>query len=118
MTTVRTETDLRAAVESELPEIRIEGELAEAVHRRRTTKKRFRLGGLLLAVAGVCAAPFTGGASLGMTATEVGLLSVAALTVGAGLIASLSDAYDEVEFSVGPTGARVKLKRKKMARDE
>ena len=105
MRTVRTEDELAAAIKAGAPQIEGVGELAEAVQARRATKKRLRVGALLLAVGGLAAAPFTGGVSL--FATGPSLATIIVVSVGAALLFAVMENYDEIHFEVGPHPVRL-----------
>ena len=110
MKTVRTKAELEAAVEAGAREIEVQGKLAQALHGRKQTKKKVGIGAALLAGAGILAAPFTGGASLGATGPSVA--TILAVFIGAGLLLAIRDGYDEVDFEMTTNGARLKLRKK------
>ena len=111
MSIVRTKEELEKAINSNDPEIIIEGELAEKIRRGRKIKNYSAatittLGGAIAAT--FIAAPFTGGLSFfaavpiaALTGVEISLIIIA-VSVGLALLLAVWNNYEEFEFSVGP----------------
>ena len=79
MTTVSTKQELISAIERREKQIIATGEIAASI--RRKVKKGAKVGGVVLAIGGLLAIPFTGGASAGLTAAGLTCLTgVATLT--------------------------------------
>ena len=76
MTTVSTKQELVSAIERREKQIIATGEIAARFRKQVKVKKGAKVGGLVLAIGGLIAIPFTGGASAGLTAAGM------ALTVG------------------------------------
>lgn len=76
MKTVHTKEELVAALKSGETHIIAKGEIAETLRKKKKRRTAALIGGGLLAVGGIIAAPFTGGASI-----PIGLAS--GFTVGA-----------------------------------
>ena len=76
MTTVSTKQELISAIERREKQIIATGEIAASIRRKVKVKKGAKVGGLVLAIGGLLAIPFTGGTSAGLTAAGM------ALTVG------------------------------------
>lgn len=68
MTTVRTKQELISAIERRETQIIATGEIAASIRKKVKVKKSAKIGGLALAIGGLLAIPFTGGASAGLTA--------------------------------------------------
>ncbi|MEZ4495157.1 MAG: hypothetical protein R3C29_17815 [Dehalococcoidia bacterium] len=110
MTTVHTKRELEAAVKAGTREIQVRGELAKAIHERRETKKKVGIGAAILAVGGIAAAPFTGGASL--VATGPSVATILAVSIGAGLLVAIHEGYEDIDFEITKDGARLQLRKK------
>lgn len=84
MTTVSTKQELISAIERREKQIIATGEIAASIRRKVKVKKGAKVakvGGLVLAIGGLLAIPFTGGASAGLTAAGLTCLTgVATLT--------------------------------------
>ena len=81
MTTVSTKQELISAIESREKQIIATGEIAASIRKKVKVKKSAKIGGLALAIGGLLAIPFTGGASAGLTAAGLTCLTgVATLT--------------------------------------
>lgn len=113
---VYTEKQLEAAVNAQEETIILHGEVAEKVARKYRTRKVARRGGVLLALAGIVADPFTSGTSLisaiaGAPAGATVTISTAELMVLAGTVMAIKGinrGYN-VEFR---TDGSVELNRK------
>ena len=82
MTTVSTKQELISAIERRETQIIATGEIAASIRKKVKVKKSAKIGGLALAIGGLLAIPFTGGASAGLTAAGLTCLTGAAtLTV-------------------------------------
>ena len=68
MTTVSTKQELISAIERRETQIIATGEIAASIRKKVKVKKSAKIGGLALAIGGLLAIPFTGGASAGLTA--------------------------------------------------
>ena len=90
MITVYNKQELQEALKNKGQKIRVEGsyanELAQKIHRKKKVSKAVMVGGAVVALGGLAAAPFTGGASLGATAVT---LTTAQLALILGVSASL-----------------------------
>lgn len=84
MATVSTKAALKRAVENKQFPIRCTGEIAEQLKKKKKRSKRAKITGGALALAGLAAIPFTGGASA--VATGAGLTAMG-LTIGGGAVA-------------------------------
>ena len=62
MTTVSTKQELISAIERREKQIIATGEIAASIRRKVKVKKGAKVGGLVLAIGGLLAIPFTGGA--------------------------------------------------------
>ena len=81
MTTVSTKQELVSAIERREKQIIATGEIAKRFRKQVKVKKGAKVGGLVLAIGGLIAIPFTGGASAGLTAAGLTCLTgVATLT--------------------------------------
>ena len=67
MTTVSTKEELISAIERREKQIIATGEIAASIRRKVKVKKGAKVGGLVLAIGGLLAIPFTGGTSAGLT---------------------------------------------------
>lgn len=110
MKTVTTKEELRAAIEDGVAEIEIQGDLARSVHGARARRKAAKIGGGLVALGGIAAAPFTGGFSLAMTGSSIG--TILAVSVGAGLLLAIHEGYEEIDVKAGPSGFSLRLRRR------
>ncbi|MEZ4495139.1 MAG: hypothetical protein R3C29_17720 [Dehalococcoidia bacterium] len=110
MKTVHTKKELEAAVKAGTREIEVRGNLAKAIHERRATRKKVGIGAAILAVGGIAAAPFTGGASL--VATGPSFATILAVSIGAGLLVAIREGYEEIDFEITTQGARLRLRKK------
>ena len=75
MTTVSTKQELISAIERREKQIIATGEIAASIRRKVKVKKGAKVGGLVLAIGGLLAIPFTGGASAGLTAAGLTCLT-------------------------------------------
>ena len=116
--TVTTEKELKKAIQEKYDKIIVEGDLAKKVIQAEKIKKLSPAAmGILTtccaaAVGGTVAAPFTGGASLGVSAVALAPavvatgLSIPVLTIiviiGLGLLSTLFDEYTKIRFSLNP----------------
>lgn len=83
MITVTTKAALKRAIENKQFPIHCTGEVAEELKKKKKRSKRAKIAGGALALAGIAALPFTGGASA--AATGAGLTAMG-LTLGGGAI--------------------------------
>lgn len=88
MTTVSTKQELISAIERREKQIIATGEIAASIRKKVKVKKGAKVGGLLLAIGGLIAIPFTGGASAGLTAAGMAL-TVGTVTISAAELAIL-----------------------------
>lgn len=98
MITVYTKDELKRAIEKKQFPIKCVGELASQLTKKKKRAKKAKIGGALVALGGLAAIPFTGGASaaataaglttMGFTATGI-TLTVGALTISAAELAIL-----------------------------
>lgn len=79
MVIVKTKNELKRAIERKQFPIKCVGELATQLTKKKKRAKKAKIGGALLALGGLVAIPFTGGASAAATATG---LTAMGLTVG------------------------------------
>lgn len=90
MITVRSQAELKSAMDKKERQIRIVGPYAKELYNKMQTKKKVKRGGLIaggaLIVGGILATPFTAGTSLGCT---VAGLTVAGATIGTITISTL-----------------------------
>lgn len=88
MVTVSTKAQLKAAIEQKQFPIKCVGEIAEQMRKKKKRATKTKIAGAAIALAGVAAIPFTGGASA--VATGAGLtamgFSAMGLTVGGGTL--------------------------------
>ena len=82
MTTVSTKQELISAIERRETQIIATGEIAASIRKKVKVKKSAKIGGLALAIGGLLAIPFTGGASAGLTAAGLTCLTGAATLTG------------------------------------
>ena len=82
MTTVSTKQELISAIERRETQIIATGEIAASIRKKVKVKKSAKIGGLALAIGGILAIPFTGGASAGLTAAGLTCLTGAATLTG------------------------------------
>lgn len=82
MTTVSTKQELISAIERREKQIIATGEIAANIRRKVKVKKGAKVGGLVLAIGGLLAIPFTGGTSAGLTAAGLTCLTGAATLTG------------------------------------
>lgn len=90
MTTVSSKEALKKAIQNKQFPIRCTGEIAKQLIRKKKSAKKVKIGGAALALAGLAAIPFTGGASAGAT---VAGLTATGLTIGGagGLVMSTAE---------------------------
>lgn len=117
MTTVRTKGEFeRAAAETDVDEIRVEGELAETLARARSRRKTAGISAGIIAAAAIAAMPFTAGTSGLIAAGAIsagGVGAAVAVLLGVGFATMLFQHWDEVEFNWGPPpSARFRRKPK------
>lgn len=84
MVTVTTKDQLKQAISNKQFPILCKGEIAHQLKRRKKISRAAKIGGAALAIGGIAAIPFTGGASAAATATG---LTAMGLTIGAGGVA-------------------------------
>ena len=82
MTTVSTKQELISAIERRETQIIATGEIAASIRKKVKVKKSAKIGGMALAIGGLLAIPFTGGASAGLTAAGLTCLTGAATLTG------------------------------------
>ena len=82
MTTVSTKQELISAIERREKQIIATGEIAASIRKKVKVKKGAKLGSLVLAIGGIIAIPFTGGASAGLTAAGLTCLTGAVTLTG------------------------------------
>ena len=82
MTTVSTKEELISAIERREKQIIATGEIAASILRKVKVKKGAKVGGLVLAIGGLLAIPFTGGTSAGLTVAGLTCLTGAATLTG------------------------------------
>lgn len=83
MTIVETKEELKKAIERKEFPISCRGKIAEQLKKRKKRSKAAKLGGAAVAIAGLAALPFTGGASatgIAAGAAAMGLTATAAAT--------------------------------------
>lgn len=116
---VKSEDELKIAVEKKIGEITIVGDLADKLHQANKKIDTAKGAGVLSIIAGIALIPFTAGSSAvfgfgaaaatagtGVTAALVGI----GLSVGiVGFIVAMNKNYTEIEYSIGI----LKLKLKK-----
>lgn len=105
MKSVYTESQLKDALNEGCDTIVLYGEIANKVRKKYQTKKNVKRGGIALAIGGILAIPFTGGASLpaAVAGLTVGTVTIStaelAILVGGSLaIAGICKGYD-VKFN-------------------
>ena len=86
MTTVSTKQELISAIERREKQIIATGEIAASIRRKVKVKKGAKVGGMVLAIGGLLAIPFTGGASAGATAFGLTCVAGAATLTGAEIL--------------------------------
>lgn len=116
---VKTEDDLKNAIQNKAPEIIVSGDLADKLHKANQKIGTAKKAGIFGVIAGIALIPFTGGGSAVMgvgaaaTASGAGVSSILlgiGFTVGVlGFVYAMNKNYSEVEYSVGI----LKLKLKK-----
>lgn len=120
MVTVKTKKELKSAIEKKQFPIRCTGQIASRLTKRKRIAKKAKIGGALLALGGLAAIPFTGGASAVGTAagmTAMGLTLSGGAATAAGLTVAITTA--ELAILVGGgvaiiailKGRRVKLEK-------
>ena len=82
MTTVSTKQELISAIERREKQIIATGEIAASIRKKVKVKKGAKVGSLVLAIGGLIAIPFTGGASAGLTAAGLTCLTGAVTLTG------------------------------------
>lgn len=88
MVTVSTKAELKAAIEQKQFPIKCVGEIAEQLKKKKKRATKTKIAGGAIALAGLAAIPFTGGASA--VATGAGLTAMG-LTVGGTLVISTAE---------------------------
>lgn len=82
MITVYNKQELQEALKNRGQKIRVEGsyanELAQKIHRKKKVSKAVMVGGAVVALGGLAAAPFTGGASLAGSAAGIAAMGFTA----------------------------------------
>ena len=82
MITVYNKQELQEALKNKGQKIRVEGsyanELAQKIHRKKKVSKAVMVGGAVVALGGLAAAPFTGGASLDGSAAGIAAMGITA----------------------------------------
>lgn len=107
MTTVYTTAELESALTSGEKHLIAKGEVAEELRKKYNRKKAIKTGGILVALTGLAAAPFTGGTSLLATFGTAGL-TVGALTISAAELAILCGT--SIALAAILKGRKVKVK--------
>ncbi|MCR4559899.1 MAG: hypothetical protein K5685_07455 [Bacteroidales bacterium] len=108
MRTVYSKTELERALTSGEKHIIAKGEIAKELRKKNNLKKAAKIGGILLAIGGIAAAPFTGGASLIPSIAAAG--ATATITITTAELAILCGT--SVALAAILTGRKVKLKFK------
>ena len=108
MRTVYSKTELERALTSGEKHIIAKGEIAKELRKKNNLKKTAKIGGILLAIGGIAAAPFTGGASLIPSIAAAG--ATATITITTAELAILCGT--SVALAAILTGRKVKLKFK------
>jgi len=120
---VTTKEQLKRAVKNKEDDILIQGEVLKYYKAASKLKKVGKIS-LGIAVAGVVAAPFTGGLStvgtmgvVAAAATSASLSTTALITfivfMGVGLLFAIFSDYEEIETEAGLKGIKLKLKKSK-----
>lgn len=82
MITVYNKQELQEALKNKGQKIRVEGsyanELAQKIHRKKKVSKAVMVGGAVVALGELAAAPFTGGASLAGSAAGIAAMGITA----------------------------------------
>lgn len=82
MITVYNKQELQEALKNKGQKIRVEGsyanELAQKIHRKKKVSKAVMVGGAVVALGGLAAAPFTDGASLAGSAAGIAAMGITA----------------------------------------
>lgn len=82
MITVYNKQELQETLKNKGQKIRVEGsyanELAQKIHRKKKVSKAVMVGGAVVALGGLAAAPFTGGASLAGSAAGIAAMGITA----------------------------------------
>lgn len=118
---VTTKEELKRAVKNKEDDILIQGEVLKYYKAASKLKKVGKIS-LGIAVAGVVAAPFTGGLSsvgtmgvVAAAATSASLSTTALITfivfMGVGLLFAIFSDYEEIEAEAGSRGVKLKLKK-------
>lgn len=118
---VTTKEQLKRAVKNKEDDILIQGEVLKYYKAASKLKKVGKIS-LGIAVAGVVAAPFTGGLStvgtmgvVAAAATSASLSTTALITfivfMGVGLLFAIFSDYEEIETEAGLKGIKLKLKK-------
>lgn len=81
MKTVHNEKELAQAIEQGESCIAVYGNVAKKIRRQKMGKRTATIGGTLLALGGLAAAPFTGGASAAASAAGICALTAGSLTI-------------------------------------
>lgn len=112
---VYTKTQLQEALNQGEQEITLHGEVADAVAHKYRAKKNAKTGGLMLAVGGILALPFTGGLSLSAVAAGLTIgsvtISAAELAILVGGTVALAGIIKDYDIEMYPDG-HVVLKKK------
>lgn len=111
MVTVSTKAALKSAIENKQFPIHCTGEIADYLKKKKKRSKRAKITGGVLALAGLAAIPFTGGASA--AATGAGLTAMGLSIGGGALVISTAELAILVGGGVAITailkGRKVKL---------
>lgn len=82
MITVYNKQELQEALKNKGQKIRVEGsyanELAQKIHRKKKVSKAVMVGGAVVALGGLAAAPFTGGAATCWSAAGIAAMGITA----------------------------------------
>ncbi len=114
MRIVRTKEELKKAIKEGEHQIMVEGEYSKVLQKKLENKKKIGLAGVGIALLGIIAIPFTGGASaIPVVGLTVGTVTVTvaelALILGFGLSAiAMVKGYTHIE--VTPEGIRIEKK--------
>lgn len=116
MTIVRSEEELKAAMERKEKPIRIEGNYAKELYekyqeKKKKKKKRGLIAGGAIAVAGLAAIPFTAGTSAAVTATGLTMmgLTVGTVTISLAELAVICGSITTISCFAIYKGAKVKF---------